>query len=196
VDRSEAGKLGNLKSKVARDLAYEERIKNYQKSPNVCKYCSKIIIYEKRKNLFCSSRCSASYNNVRRQSKRLLCLNCNTEISNKKIFCNVSCHKEYQYKENIRLWKEGELKGWSGKTVILRPWLRKYIHELYGTACSLCGWNEKHPVDGKVMTEIDHIDGNAKNNNENNLRVLCPNCHSLTPTFRARNRNSVRDRKG
>jgi hypothetical protein len=42
--------------------------------------------------------------------------------------------------------------------------------------------------------QIDHIDGDASNSFIENLRILCPNCHSMTSTFRNRNKNSVRVR--
>ena len=45
---------------------------------------------------------------------------------------------------------------------------------------------------GHVPLEIDHIDGDAENNIETNLRVLCPNCHSLTPHFRNLNKGKGR----
>ena len=47
----------------------------------------------------------------------------------------------------------------------------------------------KLPVDEFGRTyEIHHIDGNHYNNEESNLQLLCPNCHSLTPTFGALNK--------
>jgi hypothetical protein len=41
-----------------------------------------------------------------------------------------------------------------------------------------------------LSLELDHIDGDSTNNTPGNLRFLCPNCHSQTPTFRGRNVNT------
>lgn len=40
----------------------------------------------------------------------------------------------------------------------------------------------------KTILQIHHIDGNASNNNEENLQVICPNCHAMTDTFMALNK--------
>jgi len=52
--------------------------------------------------------------------------------------------------------------------------------------CEECGWAKVSP-DGRLPLELDHINGNSKDNRIENLRVLCPNCHSLKPTHRGRN---------
>lgn len=52
--------------------------------------------------------------------------------------------------------------------------------------CELCGWSEK-AKDGRIPVELDHINGQPTDNRLENLRVLCPNCHSLQATHRGRN---------
>lgn len=42
----------------------------------------------------------------------------------------------------------------------------------------------------KLTIEIDHINGNHQDNNRKNLIGLCPNCHSITPTWRGKNKKS------
>lgn len=38
--------------------------------------------------------------------------------------------------------------------------------------------------------EVEHIDGDSTNNKEYNLTLLCPNCHSLTKTYRGLNKGN------
>ena len=62
---------------------------------------------------------------------------------------------------------------------------KRYLIEKHGHNCWMCDLSEWRGE--KLHLEMDHIDGNNKNNNINNIRILCPNCHSITPTWRYKN---------
>lgn len=70
---------------------------------------------------------------------------------------------------------------------------RRLFKEGYKKAvCEECGWSEQSP-NGRVPLELDHINGDRRDNRIENLRILCPNCHSLKPTHRGRN---IKARRG
>jgi 5-methylcytosine-specific restriction endonuclease McrA len=69
---------------------------------------------------------------------------------------------------------------------------RRRVFEEQGHCCARCGINEWQGE--KLSLELEHKDGNNSNNARENLEALCPNCHSITPTWRGRNtpyRNTV-----
>ena len=55
--------------------------------------------------------------------------------------------------------------------------------------CELCHWSEQS-IDGRIPVELDHINGDHSDNRISNLRILCPNCHSLQLTHRGMNKKN------
>ena len=51
--------------------------------------------------------------------------------------------------------------------------------------CKICGITRW--LDGEVPLQLDHKNGNKDDNSLRNLRLLCPNCHALTPQYRLKN---------
>jgi hypothetical protein len=101
--------------------------------------------------------------------------------------CSIKCHHEHDFRLRVALLERGLYPA-----SLYSPFLKRYLLWKRGEHCSRCGWAERHPVTGKVPVELEHIDGNWENNAFENITLLCPNCHSLTPTFRALNRGHGR----
>lgn len=205
--------LSNLNKKLTED--------KYNLKPKKCKYCGEIIPYNKRENEFCCSSCAASFNNKGRrhtlETKKKLskkaqehsknfngdyneyslkyCKNCGKLLTNgQKHFCSLQCLKDYKYNNYIQQWKEGTIDGLSGEYNLSKH-IRKYLIEKHNNKCELCGWCEVNTYTNTIPLEIHHIDGNYKNNTEENLQFLCPNCHALTETYKAHNKNGRKERK-
>ncbi len=126
------------------------------------------------------------------------CAHCGKPLAVKgKKYCDNHCQQEHEYQEYIKRWKAGKETGTIGKNWIdVAGPVRRYIFEKYNHKCSKCGWAEINPFTGTIPLEIEHIDGDSTNNKEENLTLLCPNCHSLTKTYRGANKgHGTRDIK-
>lgn len=132
------------------------------------------------------------------KGKKGICMNCGCEYniyrSSKGKFCSHKCQVEYEYKQFIERWKNGEESGLKGEYGISNH-IRRYLFDKYNCSCQICGWNEVNQFTGKVPLEIHHIDGDYTNNREENLQLLCPNHHSLTESFKNHNKNGRKGRK-
>lgn len=62
---------------------------------------------------------------------------------------------------------------------------RLFTAKLKPEYCEQCSWGQK-TQDGYLPLELDHINGDHQDNRLGNLRILCPNCHSLTKYHRGR----------
>lgn len=120
------------------------------------------------------------------------CLNCNKELSGKATkYCSNQCQMDYQHKQWIIRWQNGEETGLKGKYQV-SDHIRRYLKDKYNNKCSRCGWGEINPYTNEIPLEIEHIDGNYLNNKEENLDLICPNCHSLTATYKGANKGNGR----
>ncbi len=70
---------------------------------------------------------------------------------------------------------------------------RLFVSGIKKPVCELCGW-AKHAMDGRLPLELDHVNGDRYDNRLENLRILCPNCHSLQPTHRGKNQTKHKAR--
>lgn len=92
----------------------------------------------------------------------------------------------------VELWLSGKLSGNRKRndSVRITAWAWRYVLEQANYSCEECGWNERHPIDGHCLVEVDHKDGNKHNSSRENLRALCPNCHAKTPFHNGRNKGT------
>ena len=142
------------------------------------------------KKKFCNNSCSAKYNNKRKEKKDYgNCLCCNSKLNRKeKKYCNNKCQGIYKRKkifEEI----ENDNSNMSSRNYKL------YLIWKYEEKCMKCGWAETNKYSNTIPIELEHKDGNSKNNNLENLELLCPNCHSLTSTYKGLNIGNGRDER-
>lgn len=141
---------------------------------------------------FCTRSCSATYNNqLSKQISTRMCLYCDNVITLKfpkdsTKYCNMFCSSKHKHKKAIQLAKTGS------PNVSVTTYKRLLV-ELHGHKCTKCQITDW--CNNPLSLHLDHIDGNSDNNCLENLRLLCPNCHSQTETFCGRNKANTKRSK-
>jgi len=126
---------------------------------------------------------------------RVNCFNCGKEVNGPTYkFCSSKCSSDYRYKQYIEQWITGVVSGLQGHGVVSKH-VKRYLREKFDNRCMVCGWSEVNIFTGLVPLVADHIDGDWRNNVESNLRLICPNCDSLTTTYAGLNRGNGRERR-
>ncbi len=196
----------SVKIKLNKLGVYQNKEVYYEKIG--CKCCGiefNSLISEKR--VFCSNSCSATFNNKQRKKKISLrdnkkqnerkrkeynkrkknnCLTCGIITTNK--YCSSLCQNTH--KRNLLFDEIEKSNGFFSARQI-----KKYLIHKHGKKCMRCGWSEKNQYSNTIPIELEHIDGDSGNNNLNNIILLCPNCHSLTPTYKGLNKGNGRHKR-
>ncbi len=196
MNRSEAGRLGYLAGKGKHDARRLQTHKDAvaRHAGKKCQNCKTPIPYEKRRNTFCSRSCAAKLNGKlypkrkpegRPGSPKIdkLCAQCKA-VAVKALhntYCSRKCMGQAHHEKRMAT---GEA---SSQTQ------RKHLIKTYGRTCSICGLSEWQGE--SIPIELDHIDGNSENNSRENLRLVCPNCHALTPTYGIKNLGNGRHKR-
>lgn len=175
----------------------QKRIAEYEAAPRSCSRCQTALPYKARNSTYCSRSCAASVNNInvcrnpKLERHNSNCTHCMKPFeyvpgSRTGFFCSHACFGDNKKTYTLALASQG--------LVATRRTLRAFVIERDGYQCKCCGISEW--AGRRIGLQLDHTDGNPANNLPDNLRLLCPNCHSQTPTWGARNKGNGRKARG
>lgn len=154
----EAGIKGGLAAAKMTMERLQARVSEYDENPRKCQYCQKALTYQQRHNKFCSISCSSTAANLVNYPERA---------------------KKLSREDWVKSFLDRPFEdlAWDSKRV-------RVLEEQEGK-CASCGIDEW--CGQKLTLQVDHKDGDNTNDARENLEALCPNCHSLTPTFCGKN---------
>jgi hypothetical protein len=177
-------------AKISKSIIEKQnRMQAYSEDPKKCLHCDTSISYEYRRNKFCGSVCAATFSQKagpnRKRSR--FCKVCDgPRPKGFTVYCSHECMETDRRQTSLQKLDDGSL--------IYRATIKKILVKERGWCCEVCQTKEwlKQPI----PLELDHIDGDAGNNLPSNLRLICPNCHALTPTAKGRNKGFGRKTRG
>jgi predicted nucleic acid-binding Zn ribbon protein len=114
-----------------------------------------------------------------RTGARNACLNCGAAVrQNPNVYCSAHCQHVFIRR---RKFENGDRAS---------SFLKTYLLDIRERKCEVCGMTEW--MGQLAPLELDHKDGDPTNNELDNLRLICPNCHAQTENYKGRNKGNGR----
>lgn len=178
--RKECGRLLKLSNmpRLAAKKAETLRIRAERK----CKNCGSSILHNNQEAKFCTRSCFIDHRRI--SSKRNwtgICRHCLEQCTPGNKYCSICISgRVYSRIRNTETAKDSKS-------------VRNFLIRKNGHTCENCKLSSW--CNSPIALELHHLDGDGSNNKEINVQMLCPNCHSLTPTFRNKNRMASETRR-
>lgn len=173
------------KKKISESLkkVHEERHGKRETERGYCVVCGKQLPRGKKK--YCSKECRKL---SEKPAKILVCEYCGKKFIGRleRKYCCNECANAAKNENRIDEWKNGVYVPDGNRN--LPETIRNYLFDKTNYKCEECGFEGYNKKTGKTILQVHHIDGNSANNKEENLKVLCPNCHAMTENFMALNK--------
>jgi hypothetical protein len=144
----------------------------------ICKSCKKefyVPLYRSKSASFCSLLCQ---NHKQYSRYKFICKGCGkycetspSRKNYKKQFCSLSCRESKAIDDKARRKNQKAISIISRGHLKSRT-LRKYISEFKEMKCEICGYKEYD-----FCLDMHHVDHNPKNNDPDNIGILCCICH-------------------
>lgn len=122
----------------------------------------------RRQAKYCSLMCANSHSAISQPGPCKICGNIVALAKQK--YCSHECHRQSEFQRRAAIL---EASGYCG-IYNCNGFVRRYLVHRLGERCSRCGWDKRHPKTGRVPVEVEHIDGDWRNNRVDNLTLLCP----------------------
>ncbi len=168
-----------LKELVDKGLSQRQIAEELNVGQTTVRYClAKYELKTRRAN----GQTVDDFFNYRRDSNGE-CLACGRSLrAQQRTYCSIECQADYQFLQKL---VDGE-----PTPEITALSLKRWLLRQRGHQCEVCKLTEW--LDQPIPLEMHHIDGDAKNNTFANLQLICPNCHALTETYKAKNTGNGR----
>lgn len=188
---------------------YHGRLRTVKHEPNTtCSWCGNALyrkpsLLSRTSQSFCNAKCqklaasnpdSGYRTGPAPTIDRAVVTNCSVCEKPSREEAHPSCRKK---EKRIEDWLAGDNSVTlnhsrsTGLPTDTKAFVKKYLIETRGDKCESCGFDQKAP-DGRSIIQMDHINGNCFDNSPANLKLLCPNCHAMTPTYGSLNKGSGR----
>jgi hypothetical protein len=139
---------------------------------------------------YCSTSCKNCKPVALTKTTKKYCKQCNKYFEtyrNESDFCSKTCYSLYLDAQIYDRMSIHELQTKIQEVFVLQdrirnPQVRYWYSRIIEAKCKECGLKDEW-AGKKIALDIDHINGNSRDNRLENLRWLCPNCHRTTSTW-------------